>query len=1239
MNLMSMSGFRPNAVRAKAPKARLWWRLAVQFLVGLLAIPASAFTPPEDTAGPLTARIVGPGEVTETESALPVKVVVTNSGPYRIEGTVRLGVIDAWRVAPAPACPFSVEANAEATLDFTVAAGEGTLSALYPIHAYVEATAGNESFQLHPILILKTTLADAPKPAVTVPWQPVAIAPDSANGLWYRVMSRVAVHVTGEEPIVMPMGWRGSDPDSYASVMPAGTIDRGDARMAVGMHPPWRGGRDGTILIETPLTLPDQTPLRLRFAVAIRDNDVARNEPPSDGVTFRVRVLPFAAPDEQLGEVVFEQHTATKRWQDAEVDLDRFVGQAVRIQFEAHPGPDNDKTCDQAYWGEPTLIAGDPEARIVAPSGPMRELGVIERHGARYTVGVRPGARGLLDAEIHFTSGDTMLSFTGFQPQVLGIPLAEPHVLCPLVEAREEAGAGYKVRHAFRSWVGAFDLVGELWVEEGALKARFHLENTPAPIPWQVTRLEDLAAGPWNTEVQRVYAGHGNVLVHPEAFSLGFDGHRLATSFVGFDFANGMALLQASDVPPENLEVTPATRTYTLHVPGAQTVSYVPAKTSWEAALAYRAIDKREASGGVATVAGRFVFDLWGGGYAEQAAGLQKAFQYGLTDAMAVWHNWQRWGYDYRLPDIWPPNEKLGTTAEFKALADLCRQHCVIFAPHDNYIDFYPDADAYSYDHIAFNQEGAPVKGWLNEGREAQAYRWRPDRVGPFLEANLAQIRDGIAPTGFFIDVWSSIGPHDYWTRDGAFHTKKETRDTWGELFAWIRETLGDNAPQISESGHDQLIGWLDGAQTNHLRVDADAKDWTTWRIECADAERIPWMDAVHHDRFILHGAGYGSRYQGGLDADLHGMYSDDYVVTEVMTGHPAMVHTAFGRDVVRKYWLLHGLMRDLALRRIESVDFAGDDIHRQHIRWDNGTEVWVNRGDTDWPVDGHILPQYGFLAVGDAGEAAIERLDGVITEWSCGSESLYINARPLVSDRVPISVTGDVDGYRDGAFELTLNWNAERGTAEPMRIFAHFLDDTGAIQFQGDHESPKATTGWEGALTTSRTVRLPESARPGDTFELRAGLYDTVTSKRALITGATGGERSVPLGTLALKGTGATVTGIAWTPIARDTGPDPYLARLNPSGKPVDFGAVTTTGACRIARDTTGLTVRPLPDSPEFTVQIDWARLPWALPTPARVQAIGLDGHELDSEAVRMGGGAVVLTCKPDVYEYRLMQ
>ena len=45
---------------------------------------------------------------------------------------------------------------------------------------------------------------------------------------------------------------------------------------------------------------------------------------------------------------------------------------------------------------------------------------------------------------------------------------------------------------------------------------------------------------------------------------------------------------------------------------------------------------------------------------------LERAFRYGLTDAAVVWHNWQRWGYDYRLPEIYPPNPEWGTEKELQ---------------------------------------------------------------------------------------------------------------------------------------------------------------------------------------------------------------------------------------------------------------------------------------------------------------------------------------------------------------------------------------------------------------------------------------------------------------------------------------------------------------------------------------------------------------------------------------------
>jgi len=110
------------------------------------------------------------------------------------------------------------------------------------------------------------------------------------------------------------------------------------------------------------------------------------------------------------------------------------------------------------------------------------------------------------------------------------------------------------------------------------------------------------------------------------------------------------------------------------------------------------------------------------------------------------------------------------------------------------------------------------------------------------------------------------------------------------------------------------------------------------------------------------------------------------------------MVPAPFGRDVVRKYWLTHDLMRALALRRIESVEFGDGDIHRQHVRWDNGGQVWINRGASDWTVAGHTIPQYGFYArvpvAGGVVEAAIERRRDASVEWSRAGSTVYVDAR-----------------------------------------------------------------------------------------------------------------------------------------------------------------------------------------------------------------------------------------------------
>jgi hypothetical protein len=665
------------------------------------------------------------------------------------------------------------------------------------------------------------------------------------------------------------------------------------------------------------------------------------------------------------------------------------------------------------------------------PSPFAPSIWVVANDGELYAFALQPPKEGgWWQALGAIVFAERAIFFDGFIVRVLGDDLSDWRSPSALLKRNEKVeGKRLIATHQLDRNGTLYTLTMLAWSEGGTLKVRWQLSTTAPQDKHQPLRITDCAVRSWSEIAERIYIGHGNVIVRPQAFRLHADGHRLSTRHAGMDFANGISVVVGVDNPPDFFECQPTMHHYSIHAHMDTTFTITAsAQNVWVAAKRYREVDPYKPAPTLEKLAGRFVFDLWGGWrYAWVAEQLEKTFRYGCTDALVIYHNWQRWGYDYRLPDIFPPNPQFaqshnGAIAEehqdrsqfssrdfnptlvrfgqsqqsltlnelqgkglspqeivairaFLRLSQVCAKWKVLFAIHDNYIDFYPDAEGYSYRHICFTPDGNPVRAWFNEWRQAQSYRWRPDAFFPFMERNLKLIAEHIKPTAYFVDVFSSIGMFDWWTEDGEFHSILETQRRWGEAFNFIRKILG-NAPQTSESGCDWLIGWLDGATTNHLRVDPNAPpgQWAVWRIQCEDAERIPWFDFAHHHKFALHGAGYSNRYQGGLPYEVAGIYSDDYICTEVLTGHPAMVSEPFGPQVVRKYWLLAELGRALALAKMSSVEFADGDIHRQIVRWQLAPRspsrvpaeaiVWVNRSESDWKVNNHLLPPFGFYAL-----------------------------------------------------------------------------------------------------------------------------------------------------------------------------------------------------------------------------------------------------------------------------------
>ncbi len=1185
--------------------------------------------------GPLQLLIAPIPDVTQLDHPYDVDVELKNLDAAPLTVSLRIDdLVDEWRPVGEQTRTVLIGPGQIERATFRITAGQGVHSALYPVHIYATYTDQDRMRTAHAVRIFACNFEETTVSSTQPPALPVTMVPRvGALPLWTLQTHRVAWRYYDHPLVYMPVGWKGMSTESSAHLS-TGRITRGATRDALSVHPPWKP-RGGTIFSEYRVQLPDTKPIALHFANAIRDHHA--NEPASDGVTFRVWV------DDN---VVFERHTDSKQWVEGRVDLSDYVGREVLLRLESHPGPKRNTTCDSAYWAEPMIVSGRPapastpedrEKRrrsvrhaIATGQGPEHMLALEGRHRVAFI----EGNAGLCDGAIGIGEGNRSIVFDGLTISILGHSVGRgPSAISMTKPAQwDKTDRGWRVRHPLQLGGERFDLTLRIWAEKSGLRLKVDCPQ----------RITDFALGPADQKAPRVYYGHGYCIVEPQAFRAGFGGHNLSTSHVGFDFEKGLSLLVATNHPPDYLEVNPDTRTYAQHTHMDATMTLVPSTDgAFDCARKYRPLYDKRPSPGLARKAGRFVFDIWGGRYSEIARTMQNMIDYGLTDSLLTVHVWQCWGYDYRLPDIYPPAPNLGDLEDMQQIARVCGAHDIPWGLHDNYIDFYPDANDYSYDAICFTPDGQPIRAWLNEGRDAQSYRWRPDRFMPFLQRNLKLIKPDLRPTSYFIDVFTSIGCIDFYDRQGAFHSMLETRRHWGEAFAWIRDYLGDNAPMTSEAGHDQLIGYLAGADCQHLQLTPENGRFCI-RLPCKDWERVPWYDAVLHDKFSLHGVGYSGRYQGGRSRQDHGIESDDYISAEILEGHAMMIDRGgFGRGAVRKYWLAQDFIRSIALDTITDVRFVDGDIHRQIIDWASGARVYVNRGRADWRVADRILPPFGYVAQSGSIESSIERIDQVTVEQSRGPDQWYFNARNFgPTDQLAIRPEAvRIEPLGDNRFKLITDWHAYRAPAKDLRVFVHFTSDRSdrpdKIAFQGGGPLPTPTSRWKGTVRLGGDwiVTIPSEYGPGE-YEILVGLWEPSTGARYGLLGQDDGTRRFRLGTVVVRGDEQGGRGISLVQQPKA----PLPTHWNVIARSVDFGPAVTDGAFRLQKSDNVLVVTPLPDLDPFSVGIRLKEL--GLPGTDRVlsvTAVDRQGGHLRTASHEMSGNRLAFQTRAGEFAYQI--
>jgi hypothetical protein len=1045
----------------------------------------------------------------------------------------------------------------------------------------------------------------------------------------------VTYQLRGKEPVEMPWGWSGHfTEDVGIAYYDAGVVA---GRRAHVLHCPWRAGT-GSVALHYFLKLPNQKPITLRFAIAMRADAVGK----SDGVTFSAFVHEGGKPTELMRE-----HYAKAEWKEFRFDLSHFAGAAIAIGFRTEPGPKSDASFDFSMFGDPTVtvvrdedprpqllrsIIESPGYKAAAPCN-LVKLANDPRNGIVPSTGGPRGDAGSVRYEWPLRD----FSLSGIDVRDDG-----PVSFCPCHGGGVQLAPDPKNPHGFRN------------PERAELVSR-KLDKGVDTIVWRY-RLGDLSA-----DVTWTYRLVGKALAitadsdspHVARLSLGQPVNR------GFRQAIAVPYLGAAHayfLRPQNVFVMSYldwTKSMASWTPGNEAV-YLPRLDGTRNRLheeGYVAVSPVLAevlpniphppSPYLKLLAPKIMLDLWGGSYDEGATLLRTLKSYGVDNAAVIWHNWQRYGYDVKLPDHLPANPAFGGDEAMKRLAAAAREVGYPFSLHENYIDFYHDAPSYDPKDVVLNEKGEFSKAWYHPGTKVQSFALKAGRMWHYAAQNSPEIHRRFGTTAAYLDVHTCVPPWHHVDYDpktevaAAHHLKVEAQKF---LFQYERDTHG--GPLFGEgAGHFFWAGLADGVEA---QVDGGE-----------DCPLLLDFDLLKlHPQMVNHGMGYYERwlragYQAkwGVEAPTPAQL-DKYRATEIAYGHAgfvggALVNTPYfvwrEHNLVSPVQALYGaakateILYEVEGKLVTSSAAAPcGTLDRVRVTYDSGLALHVNLREADWKVGDHVIPQFGFLAQAPNLLAYTAKLDGVIVDYAENDEALFVDARTNVYrpwEQGLVAIEPKLKEFRDlgdGAFEIAYEWAVEQeldGDYTAFVHYVHYVHDDGmegeGIRFQNDHPPNPPTSKWRmGSVVGDGPHRLRVPADQATAaYDIVIGLYRT-GGPRVALRGLDAGSNRILIGRLGVERDGGRIKSLKL--LAIDDVRQAHLAqrrafneRMNAAGKPVDFGKARTDGSFKLYKRKDAMALLPYPRDKEFAIELDLSKVA-AGRAVEKIEAFDADGKAL---------------------------
>lgn len=863
---------------------------------------------------------------------------------------------------------------------------------------------------------------------------------------------RVGWQSYGQEPVLLPVGWTGRQDERSGAAYESGTWIQG--RPVIFMHCPWRVPT-GRTWVDYPITLPAITPIELSFGVAMSAG--AAVSPDGDGVTFSCCVIADGAEHELL-----RVHSKKAEWLDQRFDLAAYAGRSIVVRLQVEPGPANNPNFDHSYFSEPKLVIGD------AQQTHAEELqGIVATRAYRATAAANllaasndpkhgitpsnllPGRNALLPTEdawqFRYQGEDCQVVYT-YRPKTgtledFVVQVDEGPEILPMANGGVTAA------------IVADGQTREIRLS-GGQPSRVAVEGDTLSVLWQY----DTAGRPIQIAWQFRIVGKAMVIdarcEEPlvRQFSLGTLGpvairRRVAIPYLLGDavylpaerlFVNrylDWTVSQSSICPQGEASYNQKTdQTRNLLVERGF-VAVSPNLAEVLPNLPSPASPYRDVLGP------RIMLDIWGhrdAKYASDAENLRTLKDHGVDHVAIIQHDWQHFGYDVKLPDHVPANPQFGGDEGLIAFGQAARDCGYLWSLHENYIDMYPDAPSFDATARAMNPDGTPCLGWFNAGTNMQAFAIKCTRGLDFARQNAPEAHRRYGTTAAYLDVHTCIPPwtaldHEAGQPMAAMAQARMKYDT--ELFQYMRDThggplLGEGANQFYWAGRcDGVEAQVPGGEDHTPLVDFDL--------------------LKIHPQMVNHGMGYYARwFRGGyghrMGRDAGTMEQiDKYRAQELAYGHAGFVGDAqvFNLQwVVREHHLMHPIQRLYGTAQPVEICYEVDgqlvtasaavavgDTSRQRIRYESGLTLWINWRPEPWTVEGHVLPQWGFLAMGPETCVATSLHGDRVADYAECPEFVFADARtsiamPYREDRKITAQPPTPDEFPEADFSLRLN-------------------------------------------------------------------------------------------------------------------------------------------------------------------------------------------------------------------------